>query len=68
MKQTVFLCDRKWEIQKILYNSLEYHMQQGEYLTDLIPEMRQLLKSKDFENQRQNIETVCFRGMAKKFL
>ena len=66
MKQTVLLCDRKWEIQKILYNSLEYHMQQGEYLTDLIPKMSQLLETKDFENHRQNIELVCFRGMTKK--
>ena len=66
MKQSVFICDKQWKIQKILVHSLDIPIQKGYYLTNLICDSNELTNHEDLEAEKQSIVMVKFHDINKK--
>lgn len=63
MNQSILICDKEWEIEKVLTNSLEILIEVGDYLTDLTMDSDKLIDNEDFEIQKQNIIMLRFDGI-----
>lgn len=62
MEQNIFLCDRKWNIHKILKCSSRYGITQGGNLTELVKNPSSLTANEDLEVQKQNMVMLQFDG------
>lgn len=65
MKQYVFLCDKKWQVQQVLFSSDEL-VQPDVFLTDLILQPESLTENKDLEGQKVNTVSLQFRDHAHR--
>lgn len=61
MEQNIFLCNKKWNIEKILQCSPKYKIEKGICLADLITNPSGLLDNEDFESQKQSMVMLRFR-------
>ena len=61
MEQNIFLCDKKWNIEKILQCSSKYKIAKGVCLADLVANPFGLLDNEDFEAQKQSMVMLRFQ-------
>lgn len=61
MEQNIFLCDKKWNIEKVLQCSSKYKAKKGSNLTDLVLNPSGLLDNEDFDSQKQSMVMLRFQ-------
>lgn len=62
MEQNIFLCDKKWNVEKILQCSSKYKIEKGICLADLVDNPVGLLENEDFDAQKQSMVMLRFHG------
>ena len=62
MSQSIFLCDRMWNISRVLHQSTQYTVYEGDNLKDLTPDAKELEPAEDFASARQSIVFLRIDG------
>ena len=61
MEQNIFLCNKQWNVEKVLQCSSEYKIEKGSCLADFVLNPSGLLENEDFEAQKQSMVMLHFR-------
>lgn len=63
MKQCIFICDKKWNIEEILDGSWNLPVEEDKVLTSLITKPAILERNEDLEVHKQNVAILRFCGV-----